>query len=137
MSSSRATTSFVLFGSASAVAGLLLGAGYGLLSGALEGSGFTIWLTAIGALLGLIVGAAAFVAGAGVYAVALRMRFLPKSARIVAAFTSAIVSLVIVGLVAGPYLAAGYLVPVLVGLVAGILAWVLCPAALAKSGRVA
>lgn len=128
MNLARYATFLVLYASLSAVAGLVIGASYGLLSGLLENSGFFLWLAAIAGVLGALIGAGAFLGGSAAYLGATRAHLPIWAKRGSAAIAAGSVAVVIVLLVAQPYLVDGAAVTVGAGVAATLIAWLGFPA---------
>jgi hypothetical protein len=103
----------------STVAGSIIGAGYGLISGLVDQTAFTPWLSLAGGLLGALVGFVSSGAGAAAYAV--------TSARLIAALTTGAVAAVVILLAAGSFLVGAGLISTAAGVTAAVLAWVAVP----------
>jgi hypothetical protein len=111
----------------STVAGSIIGAGYGLISGLVDQTAFTPWLSLAGGLLGALVGFVSSGAGAAAYAVTSATSQSATSARLIAALTTGAVAAVVILLAAGSFLVGAGLISTAAGVTAAVLAWVAVP----------
>lgn len=125
---------------ASAAVGYVLGGGFGLVSGLLGGTWFTLWLAFVGASLGALAGASSFAGGAGVFAIAGAMRVPLSTARMLASLAAGSAGAAVVWFTAGGVIVNALAITSAIYLIAAIIAWLTFPLLqdmCAKLGRTA